>query len=318
MAGRARQQPPVCATNAPLVAALHRRARGQYSGQHMARTLTKAAGSICKYPLALTCAEQATQLEHIGPAVADLIGDILRELADAAAAAPLPAAPSSTSSTSDTSGGTAAALPQKRRRKDASQRQALADAFARDNATPSGDALAQLATDSQCDEAYIRRYFSEHRRKAAAAAAGGGPAANSATSGPSAAGAAGMAPQAASTSGPGPGGRRAYFPKERTGNWAVLIALAEHTTAPPCPDQPALAGISSGSGRTELLKSELIEFAQPLCDASFDPPPPGTGGGGGYSAVPAGGAGGGFHTAWSGVNKYLVGKGLVGTRSSPR
>lgn len=38
-------------------------------------------------------------------------------------------------------------------------------------------------------------------------------------------------------------------------------------------------------------------------------------GGGGYSAVPSGA---GFHTAWSGVNKMLVGKGLVAIRSSPR
>lgn len=47
----------------------------------------------------------------------------------------------------------------------------------------------------------------------------------------------------------------------------------------------------------------------------IDLPYAGTGGGGGYSAVPSGG---GFHTAWSGVNKMLVGKGLVAVRSSPR
>lgn len=248
MAGRWRQQTAVCAANAQLVAALYQRARGQYNGQHMARTLVKAAGSICKYPLALTCGQQATQLEHIGPAVADMIGEILRDLAAAAAA---PAAQSlepaaSSDATGDGASGTSAGAPKKRRRKDANQLRVLADAFAHDSATPSDDALAQLALDSQCSEEYIRRFFADQRRKAATSALG---ADSTATASDAAAG-------------------RAYYPKERTGNWAVLIALGENTA----PQQNSNAG---GSVRTELLKSELIEFARPLCDASFDPAPSG-------------------------------------------
>ena len=262
MAGRWRQQTPVCAANAQLVAALYQRARGQYSGQHMARTLVKAAGSICKYPLPLTCGQQATQLEHIGPAIADMIGGILQELATAAAA-PAAAQPSSAGAssapcngdaTADTTHG-ATAAPKKRRRKDASQLRVLADAFARDSATPSGDALAQLVLASQCSEAYVRRFFADQRRKAAATASASAdrPAAVS-----------GVASEGATATATA----RPYFPKERTGNWAVLIALAENTV-------PQHSRSDGGSSRTELLKSELIEFAQPLCDASFDPPPPG-------------------------------------------
>lgn len=260
MAGRWRQQTPVCADNAQLVAALYQRARGQYSGQHMARTLVKAAGSICKYPLALTCGQQATQLEYIGPAIADMIGDILRELAasasaaaaTAAAAAPAAAPQSQGADSSDAAtakGGSAvSAAPKKRRRKDANQLRILADAFARDSATPSGQALSQLALDSQCDEAYIRRFFADQRRKATAktSAQAGDPA----------------AVRGGAKTG------RDYYPKERTGNWAVLIALAENTI-------PQHRSSLGANGRTELLKSELIEFARPLCDASFDLPPPG-------------------------------------------
>lgn len=257
MAGRWRQQTAVCAANAQLVAALYQRARGQYSGQHMARTLVKAAGSICKYPLALTCGQQATQLEHIGPAVADMIGDILRELAAAAAAAPPPqslheSAASCGGANSDETSGASAGAPKKRRRKDASQLRVLADALARDSATPTGDALAQLALDSQCSEEYIRRFFADQRRKAAATTSA----------------LAGDTTTVSDAAPAGAVGGRVYYPKERTGNWAVLIALAENTVR----QQISTAG---GSSRTELLKSELIEFARPLCDASFDPPPPG-------------------------------------------
>ena len=210
MAGRWRQQTPVCADNAQLVATLYQRARGQYSGQHMAGTLVKAAGSICKYPLAVTCGQQATQLEHIGPAVADMIGDILRELAAAAAPQPLDSA-------ALTNGGgaseAAAGSPKKRRRKDASQLRALADAFALDSATPSGGALAQLVLDSQCDEPYIRRFFAEQRRKTPSAAP--------------------AQPEASDSAASNAAAGRAYLPRERTGNWAVLIALAENTVPTP-------------------------------------------------------------------------------------
>lgn len=254
MAGRWRQQQPVCSANAQLVAALYQRARGQYSGQHMARTLVKAAGSVCKYPLAITCGQQATQLEHIGPAVADMIGGILRELASAAAApSPIHSAASyNSASVRDGSSG-ATATPKKRRRKDADQLRVLSDAFARDSATPTDDALAQLAVASQCSEAYIRRFFADRRRKAAASA-------------PVVAAGADLVPGAASAG--TAAGVRAYFPKERTGNWAVLIALAENTVA-------QNDSVGGSAARTELLKSELIDFARPLCDASFDLPPPG-------------------------------------------
>lgn len=252
MAGRWRQQTPVCAANAQLVAALYQRARGQYSGQHMARTLVKAAGSICKYPLALTCAQQATQLEHIGPTVADLIGNILRELAAAAAAAPQSLDSASHDDATGDEGSAGPAAPNKRQRKDATQLRTLADAFARDSATPSGDGLAQLVAVAQCDEAYIRRFFANQRRKAASTTA-------------TLAGDSDAAPGAVAA---GTTAGRAYIPKERTGNWAVLMALAENTVA----QHNSSVG---SSARTELLKSELIEFARPLCDASFDAPPSG-------------------------------------------
>ena len=235
---------PLCPANAPLVAALSRRARTQFSQQHMARTLTRAAGSICKYPLPVTSAEQAIQLEHIGPTVADLIGEILGELAVAAAAAPPPPATaaggganaggSSSLGPADHGGSGGAPAPAaKRQRKGAGQRRVLADAFARDSTTPDCEALAQLAAASQCDEAYIRRFFADLRRKLSAASsagptAGGAAAAAAVTIDTSGDQTASPAAAAAAAPVANAGGGRAYYPKERTGNWAVMIALAEN------------------------------------------------------------------------------------------
>ena len=73
------------------------------------------------------------------------------------------------------------------------------------------------------------------------------------------------------------------------------MALGEHTCA---------VGVTNG--RTSLLKTELTTLAEPFCDSSFELPPAGMSGAGGW------------HTAWSGVNKYLVKRGLVETQGSPK
>ena len=66
-----------CPANEFIVRSLLLLSSQRYSGQHMAKTLNRAAASVCKYPLPLTSAQDAMQLEHVGAWVADQIARIL-------------------------------------------------------------------------------------------------------------------------------------------------------------------------------------------------------------------------------------------------
>ena len=289
--------------NAALVARLEEIAA---SGTHKisSGSIIKACGSLSRYPILVRSGQQAAQLQHVGSAIADLINGALASLGMDAAAAPPPPPAAGTVATMAAVADVGGA-PTKRRRKDAEQKRQLASAFgaAAGGTTPAGAALADLAAATRCTEDEVKRYFANSRRKAAAR-----PAPAAVTTGVAGAGQAGAGapavpeakelevPPPAPLPGAAAGGGRRYVPKARTGNWAVLVALADHTV----PAVPA-GGVTAGgaaAGRPHLLKAELLAHAQPHCDSSFDPPPalPYGSHGGGKGK----GGGGQYHTAWSG------------------
>jgi crossover junction endonuclease MUS81 len=301
--------------NKTLVTRLKQLARGQYNGSHMGRTLLKAAGSLSKYPVPVTSGQQASQLQHIGSFVATAIDDILAAMAPAASvanAAPPPVVPRSPPVVPDPSSIDVGVDPAgKRRRKGPEQTRVLAEAFERDAETPAGDGLEALCVASGCSAAVVRRYFGDQRRKRKQEQEAQQPTATLNAAASEMLHPATVAAHATVLAAAGGGSGRAergYVPKERTGNWAVLVALAEHTVPDGAPD----LGGGLAAGRRSLLKAELVALAQPYCDAAFEPPPPDAG---------HGRSGSGWqHTAWSGVKRYLVDRALplVLAKGSPR
>ena len=218
-----------CPANEPLVRALRQKARGQYSGTHMARTLTKATKSICKFPLPLASGEEAMQLENVGAWVADQI----REILDAVG--------SSNTDDDDVNAAAGQCSPPKRRRTQApaqvpSQGTAELRAVGMDGAAEGGryaqDGISQTMPPSPA--------LAERRQ-----------------------------PQAKASANTGAKKPKAYIPKTRSGNWAVVIALAENTVNP---HAPAAAAFAATTTRTSLLKSELVGHNRINSAPSSHPP----------------------------------------------
>jgi crossover junction endonuclease MUS81 len=301
--------------NKTLVKRLTQLARGQYNGSHMGTTLLKAAGSLSKYPVPVMSGQQASQLQHVGSFVATAIDDILAAMAPAASvanAAPPPIVPWSPPIVPDPSWINVGVDPAgKRRRKGPEQTRVLAEAFERDAEMPAGDGLKSLCVASGCSAAVVRRYFGDQRRKRKQEQEAQQPTAtlNATTSKMVQPATVAVHATVLAAAGGGSGRvERGYVPKDRTGNWAVLVALAEHTVPDGAPD----SGGGLAAGRRSLLKTELVALAQPYCNAAFEPPPPDAG---------HGRSGSGWqHTAWSGVKRYLVDRAppLVLAKGSPR
>lgn len=264
-----------CAGNTPLIFRLL--ALRAKLGDKMAFAITKAVNSIQKCPLLIKNGRQAEALEGVGSTLAGHIDRILADLSqETLSSGQLPIVSSVSSSSSSAASSRPAPLPLsvlEKKRKNASATAAATKA----TNTSLPNTLRPPALDDDDDDD-CNKVLSDDSLTA-------------------------VTKKKRAKQGPRP-------PKPRTGAWALLMALYDHTQSARAFDAPLHIG-----------KTALIELARPLSDTSFDKDfsaySGARGGRGGGRGGAAPGASFGGYTAWDSMNKQLVKNQWVNRYSNP-